>query len=125
MQNNRQDVLHLYGVMCKYFLHSFLRVIDSGCLQIGAHFGEMVIPSNRFLEHFVWFSKKSKQFNQNDIVSDIAALMLMPSANGPLSKIILGLHLLCHVMPIVECLLGLRWVLLPILKIPEISLSNA
>ena len=39
---------------------------------------------NPFLERLAWFIKKSKQFNQSDIASDIAAVMLTLSVNLPL-----------------------------------------
>ena len=40
---------------------------------------------NPVLERIAWFIKKSKQFNQSDIASDIAALTLMFNVNEPLN----------------------------------------
>ena len=39
---------------------------------------------NPLLVQLTWFIKKSKQFNRSYIASDIAALMPVPSVNGPL-----------------------------------------
>ena len=42
---------------------------------------------NPFLKRCTWFIKKSKQFNQSDIISDISALTLTLTLNKPLNMI--------------------------------------
>ena len=52
---------------------------------INALIGDKFGGCNPFLDWLVWFIKKSKQFNQSHIVSDIVALTLTLSVNGSLS----------------------------------------
>ena len=83
---------------------------------------------NPFLERLPWFIKKSKQFNQSDIASKIAALTLTISVNGPLiqnnfrelqqPRSVTGIHVFYNVSPDIE--LDVYVLLVTLTRIPDI-----